>query len=150
MKSARFGMAVILSGCLHAAVLGLLCLATPREKPAKSLPVLLVAFGDSDREGVAVGTVARNPGTLRRGDQHTPGGDGVPQGPAPRPAPVTVPPARPSAVQRQPTAPRPKPRDAAAVAKPGPRPAVEGPVPEPNPSAHQPRVDAPPPPPPPA
>ncbi len=98
MLSLRFWLAVWLSGCLHAVPFALLWhgMATPAE--------LMAPYGNSDREGFDVETVALDPGAWRQGDQNTPGGDDV-DGPIPAeplaavtpmpevavPAPVPVP-----------------------------------------------------------
>jgi TonB family protein len=47
--------------------------------PTYTPPQLIEAYGDSDREGFPVETVALNPGAWKEADDHTPGGDGVPE-----------------------------------------------------------------------
>ena len=83
IKPSPFWVAASLAALAHAgafaAVLLILPLAAPHH--ATSLPVLVVTWGDSDREGVPVDVVAPNPGTLRPGAANTPGGDGAAKAP---------------------------------------------------------------------
>jgi protein TonB len=77
MKTHRFWIAALLSVALHLAPLSL-CYWAVWGAP-DTPPELLEAYGDSDREGFNVSTIALNPGTYRQGDQHTPGGDDAPE-----------------------------------------------------------------------
>jgi protein TonB len=81
MNANRLWFAAILSGAVHcvAFVPILIFWLFPLWLPACTGPQLIEAYGDSDREGFPVETVAANPGAWREGDEHTPGGDGVPE-----------------------------------------------------------------------
>src|SRR5262245_46310943 len=101
MHTRWFWVAVLLSAAVHASLLGLLALSLVLRPRAITPPQVLVVRGTSDREGVGVEVVARNPGVLRQGDQQTAGGDGAPgpiperppELPAPAPVPAAAPPA---------------------------------------------------------
>jgi TonB family protein len=77
MNVNRLCLAALLSAGVHgtAALVALVIWLWPSYTP----PQLIEAYGDSDREGFAVETVAVNPGAYQEADDHTPGGDGVPE-----------------------------------------------------------------------
>jgi periplasmic protein TonB len=77
MNVNRLCLAALLSAGVHgsAALVAVVIWLWPSYTP----PQLLEAYGDSDREGFAVETVALDPGAWQEGDDHTPGGDGVPE-----------------------------------------------------------------------
>jgi TonB family protein len=77
MNSSRFWLAALLSGIVHGA-----CVAAALVIylwPSYTPPELIEPYGDSDREGFAIETIAVNPGAWREGDEHTPGGDSMPE-----------------------------------------------------------------------
>lgn len=119
-----FWIAAILSGVLHATGFGclyLVCLLKPFDSP----PILVVAYGDSDREGLPVRAVAVDSGTLRQGDAHTPGGEDGADVPAPEPPPPPTRPVPPPAAAQSAAEPKPKPVPPAEVpanVKPAPEP----------------------------
>ena len=94
MKSQRiFWAALFIALAAHAAVFASVYLVLPRAAHASNtLPILMVRYGDSDREGLAVATVAPDPGTLRQGNSNTPGGDKAPKPSAEPPPPAPPPP----------------------------------------------------------
>ncbi len=112
-----FWLAAFFSAFFHAAVFGCLFLAD-FWKVLESPPMLVMIRGDSDRDGLPVETVALAPGTFRKGDKHTPGGDGAPKTPDVKPAPTPAPAPPPVIVK-----PVPKP-----IEKPIPKPIEKPPV----------------------
>jgi periplasmic protein TonB len=129
-RQGSFWIAVIVSVCVHAAVLGGVCLLT--------LLKTTMSRGDSERDGLPVELIAIAPGTFKKGDQHTPGGDGAPKAPVVKrvPAPTPVPPPVvenpiPKPVEKPPVIEKPTPTP---VEKPLPvekPPIVEKPIPKP-------------------
>lgn len=78
MNRKHFWIAAILSGSIHCGALAAVVIIALQ--PTYQAPELLDSYGDSDREGFPVTTVAVNPGAWQQGDEGTPGGDGeVPQ-----------------------------------------------------------------------
>jgi protein TonB len=97
VKTFRFWLAVLLSISVHAVPLCALggWIGWSRvERPAKP-PVLLEAWGNSDREGFDVETVSLNPGVWRKGNENTPGGDNGKEKKEAEPAPLDEEPAAP-------------------------------------------------------
>lgn len=94
MRTFYFWLAVFLSASFHVAPLAAFVTTSwwpfgTQDTP----PVLLEAYGDSDRAGFPdVEAVAMNPGAYREADDHTPGGDDAQPEPLPRETPA-VPPA---------------------------------------------------------
>ncbi len=94
MKTARFGIAAVLSGFLHLALLAFLFASGRPDELAP--PVMLEAYGDSDREGFPnLTAVTLVPGTYRKGDEHTPGGDEQPEQRTAEPMELSGPPEQP-------------------------------------------------------
>src|SRR5271170_4918167 len=77
MNHNRLWLAALLSFASHGAVFGAIVVVSLL--PSFTPPQLIEAYGDSDREGFPVATVAVNPGAWREGDEHTPGGDEAPE-----------------------------------------------------------------------
>jgi TonB family protein len=98
MNVNRLWLAVLLSGAVHGTALAGAVVVWLWPSYVYTPPQLLEAYGDSDREGFPVGTIAVNPGAWQEADDHTPGGDGVPE-PLPereRPPDLTPAPPEPS------------------------------------------------------
>lgn len=77
MRLLFFWLALFISGFLHLSVLALACWGWPFGT-ADVPPLLIEAYGDSDRAGFAIETIAVDAGTWQQGDTHTPGGDDAP------------------------------------------------------------------------
>jgi protein TonB len=78
MKHWSFWIALLASGFIHSLAFGLPMLYWILAVPPSSPPIALLAYGDSSIEGLRVDTVSLDPGTLRQGDEHTPGGEDGP------------------------------------------------------------------------
>jgi len=97
MRIRHFWIAALLSAVVHSVALA--ASAVVFHWTFFLPPSLLEAYGDSDREGFSVDAVImEDAGTLRQGDVHTPGGDGLPLVsksepiPNPTPQPPVLPP----------------------------------------------------------
>jgi protein TonB len=89
-----FWLAVLFSAGAHCAAFGALVVVALW--PSYTSPQLIVAYGNSDREGFPFATIAVNPGAWREGDEHTPGGNELLPEPLPlmqdqRPQPALAP-----------------------------------------------------------
>lgn len=77
MKLPPFLAALLLAMVVHTAAFGgLLVVAF---WPTYTPPFLIEAYGDSDREGFPIATIATTPGAHREADDQTPGGDDAPE-----------------------------------------------------------------------
>jgi protein TonB len=130
-----FLISALVSIGVHGIVLGGLCFLEFWEPPPTP-PELISIRGDSDREGLPVEVVSILPGTIRKGDQNTPGGDGVPKRvetpppipvkPMPEPPPRKVEPPPPEPMPRPMPMPKPTPPEKPPVVE-KPKPVVEKP-----------------------
>jgi protein TonB len=112
MKSITFVIAVVLSSAVHALAYFVLFLLWFFHVPPTVEAVPLLAYGDSSIEGLRVDTVALDPGTLRHGNDNTPGEVAKtekepeppkPEPPAPKPEPeLPKPPPDVEALPKQP------------------------------------------------
>jgi len=75
----RLCLAVLLSAVVHGTALAGAVVVWLWPSYVVTPPELIEAYGDSDREGFPVGTIAVNPGAYQEADDHTPGGDGAPE-----------------------------------------------------------------------
>jgi len=92
MKTPAFFLAAIGSLCLHSVAYGFFFVIWLFHEPPSTPPIALLAYGDSSVEGLAVDAISLEPpGTLRRGNENTPGGDNAPKlADAAPPAPVEL------------------------------------------------------------
>ncbi len=87
MKKPYFWTAISLTAALHLSLLGGLGAATWWWTVADyRAPEMLVAYGDSDVEGLPLAAIAVEPGSIENGDRNTPGGEDQPQPLAQSPA----------------------------------------------------------------
>lgn len=91
MGTRHFWIAAVGSGVVHLSAVGVLCAVALW--PGFTLATMLEGYGDSDREGFPeITAVTMTPGTFRKGDERTPGGDDQPNAPLPEKPPAAEPP----------------------------------------------------------
>jgi protein TonB len=129
-------VAVCVSAGIHVAALVVFIILAML--PYFYVPILVEAYGDNDREGFPdIEAVTLAPGTYRKGNEHTPGGDGQPKTSEPEPATEPPQPAEPVEPPKEPATPA-----APVITQAAPPAEPEPPVP---PSSVKPATNTPPP-----
>lgn len=128
-----FWLAVVGSLSVNGVALAFFVVVCEWQRTNETPAILLLGYGDSDREGFPIDMVSLDPGAYRQGPQHTPGGDNAP---FPPPGEALPPP------PETPPEPKPEPKK-----EPEPKPTVEEPamkkepvvedVPPPTPAASE-------------
>jgi len=124
MKDPCFWVAILGSLVFNGLGVGFFILVCHLVPTSHALPIMLVGYGDSDVEGFPVDVVSLDPGTYKRGVEHTPGGDNAPLPPSGEalPPPSPPPPAATEPLKKE---------------KPDPEPVVEKPEPKKDPAPEE-------------
>jgi protein TonB len=105
MRSGAAWIAAALSALAHLGTFGLVAVISLW--PTYTPPILIEAWGNSDREGFPVSAVSIDPGAYQQGDANTPGGDGSEVLSPPEEKPETI--SEPAAPAEEPLPPAPDP-----------------------------------------